>query len=288
MNGSPNYAINDCVKQLDYTIDAQRGGTVVTEMWIGPTDAIEDLALTWYAGKEFTGDGRIADTKLSGYIQSSVASKMESERSKWTVSTTTEGRSGNDSGDDTGDEQDTIWTINTGEYTESLLRFLSPRQATAFEIWKNSKPVEGNRWAFVDKGIPYDLSTLLAIGDNTPYAGGPDRNEDTANLIKCAKLYSAGVDSWKAYFIQATRTKYGLTRFPKRGEATIGTKDDTPTSIVGWSDVDWLYTGYQVQEVNKRNFTLTETWNGIWTDLGGWSDYLYDKSTNMEVYNPDD
>lgn len=284
MNGNPKYGVEDCVKQLAYTIEGTRSGIIVTEKWIGPTDAIEDLTITWPAGKKFNGDARIPDTKLSGYVQSSVATKMESERSAWTVSTCTEGRSNNDDGGE-GDEEDTLWAINTGEYTESITRYLSPRQAEAFAIWKDAPKDPKNPFTFTYNNIVYDMATLQG-SDGKPFgtitSGG---NEQLANLKKCAELYLSGVESWKAYYLQATRTKYGLTKYPKRGEARIGTIDNTPKEITSWTDVDWLYTGYQVQEVNKQNYTLTETWNGIWDDLGGWEKSLYDDDTRMEVFH---
>lgn len=280
MNGTPQYTINDCVKQLNYTMDAQRGTTIVTEEWIGPTDTIEDLALTWYAGKKFDSDGRIPDTKLSGYIQSSVASKMEAERSKWTVSTSSKGRmsiSGGGGGEDT----EAVWTFSTSEYEESTLRFLDKVQTNMFIKWEASD--DKHLLRFTDNNKVYYLSSY-ATADGEKY---PDAENITdKNLYNVALLKLLGVTSVKNYYLTVTRTQPGIDNVNDIEPVTdMGTVDDTPASKFNYTDIDWLYTGHNVQQINKENYTVTDTWTGVNKDWGGWLTVLYGEN-HMEPAKP--
>lgn len=274
MNGTPKYGINDCVKQLAYTIDAQRGTTFVTEEWIGPTDTIESLATTWYVGKKFEGDSRIPDTKLSGYIQGSVATKIEAERSKWTVSTSSKGRI-TIGGSQENPQEEEVWTFSTAEYEESTLRFLTPPEAEMYAKWETSD--NKHEFTCTSNNKIYSLSTLQA-DDGTYYPGITVEAATNNNLFKVAQLNLAGVTSFKTYYVTATLNISGIdSKRDVKPEATLGTKDETPETEFDFEgiDLDWLYTGYSVTQINKENFTVNHTWTGIPDDLGGWLDVLY-------------
>lgn len=284
LNGTPNYTLNDCVKQLDYTLDAQRGTTIVTEKWIGPTDVIEDLALTWYKGKKFDGDARIPDTKLSGYIQSSVASKMEAERSAWTVSSTSKGRIISTETPDEKTDTET-WAFNTAEYDESTIRYLDPTQTEMYVKWENNP--NKNTFTISENNKTYYLSSM-ATSDGELYPGAESTIANPGDILRnayyVAKLKMLGVTSVKKYYIVVSRTRYGIDRKSNvKPVAKIGTKDDTPSSEFNYTDIDWLYTGFEVQEVNDENYTVVDTWTGLNEKWGGWLDILYDADDNMHV-----
>ena len=250
-------ALEQCGKTIDYTSI----GNAITETWIGEDDVIATKAQTYCQGKKYTNaDGE-------GVVRTSRTEKLQSDRSKWTVTYFVNKDPGSGHEDEPLDD---IWSENVAQYQFPLERYLDKYEAKAIKEWERQDPDVQVEW--IDAGVAMLPGKALDV----------------------AKLKMAGTNEVVRCYPQCVRTRV-FSSFKENISPDLCTIDDTPEdefidSAADWDEeMSWLKVGFDWSQDTADNWTLVETWIGSPVADGGWNENLYGPiGTRWPFYNPDE